>query len=115
MLTALSFYEIFKDKELIELNVDFNINAKVVDIDFKPGNEITVTSIKIKDNDGEIRYYVDGVATYAGLVLFEGNYYYFGSDLKAAKNITRAVSKHNNLLPFGTYTFDANGMLIPKA
>mgnify|MGYP003289458797 CR=1 FL=1 len=29
---------------LVKENVDFNINAKVVDIDFNPGNEITVTS-----------------------------------------------------------------------
>ena len=38
---------------LIKENVDFNIDAKVIDIDFKAGDEITVTEIKIEDSDGE--------------------------------------------------------------
>ena len=74
--------------------------------------EVEVKNGVVKDEDGEIRYYVDGVATYAGLVLHEGNYYYFGSDLKATKNKSRAISKHNGLLPYGTYTFDENGCMV---
>ena len=66
----------------------------------------------VKDPDGEIRYYVDGVATYAGLVYENGNYYYFGSDLKAARNRERKISRHNDLLPYGTYTFDENGVMV---
>jgi oleate hydratase len=33
--------------------VDFSINAAVTDLDFKPGNEITVTAIHIEGNEGE--------------------------------------------------------------
>jgi len=33
--------------------VDFSINATVTDLDFKPGNKITVTDIHIEDENGE--------------------------------------------------------------
>ncbi|MGG7178296.1 oleate hydratase [Clostridium paraputrificum] len=38
---------------LDEFGVDFSINAKVTDLDFKPGEEITVTAIHIEDSEGE--------------------------------------------------------------
>ena len=69
----------------------------------------------MKDADGEIRYYVDDVAVYAGLVQdAEGNYYYINSSLKAVKNTTYRIyaSRANGLLPEGTYTFGADGKLI---
>ncbi|GFP76077.1 oleate hydratase [Clostridium fungisolvens] len=34
-------------------NVDFSINATVTDLDFKPGEEITVTAIHVEDSEGE--------------------------------------------------------------
>lgn len=41
------------------------------------------------DADGEIRYYEEGVAVYAGLVQdADGNYYYINSTKKAVKNCT---------------------------
>ena len=67
------------------------------------------------DEDGEIRYYVDGVATYAGLVQdAEGNYYYINSTKKAVKNCKYGISeaKANGLLPAGTYEFGADGKMI---
>lgn len=72
----------------------------------------------VKDDDGNIRYYVNGVATRAGLVQdAEGNYYYINSTLKAVKNCTYAFSTAmgNGLLPGGTYQFDAEGKLILNA
>jgi hypothetical protein len=69
----------------------------------------------IKDADGNIRYYVDGVATRAGLVQdADGNYYYINSTLKAVKNCSYAFSTAmgNGLLPGGSYEFDAEGKLI---
>ncbi len=71
----------------------------------------------VKDSDGNIRYYVNGVATRAGLVQDdEGNYYYINSTLKAVKNCTYAFSTamSNGLLPGGTYQFDSEGKLILK-
>ncbi len=69
----------------------------------------------IKDSDGEIRYYVNGVATRAGLVKdAECNFYYINSSLKAVKNRTYGIgeSMTNGLLPAGTYRFDAEGKMI---
>jgi len=68
----------------------------------------------IFDDDGEIRYYVDNVPTYAGLVQdADGNYYYIsGSTLTAVKGGKYNVSKTNDLLPAGEYEFDENGKMI---
>lgn len=38
---------------LDEFGVDFSINATVTDLDFKPGEDITVTAIHLKDAEGE--------------------------------------------------------------
>lgn len=38
---------------LDSFSVDFSINSTVTDLDFKPGNEITVTAIHTKENDEE--------------------------------------------------------------
>ena len=68
----------------------------------------------VRDADGEIRYYVDDVPTYAGLVKdTDGNYYYIsGATLTAVKNCTKHITYTNRLLPAGTYTFGADGKLI---
>ena len=67
----------------------------------------------IEDEDGEIRYYIDGVAQHAGLVQdADGNYYYFGSSGTAKRNCYYGISKTNGLLPAGGYTFDANGRIV---
>ena len=67
----------------------------------------------IMDEDGEIRYYIDGVAQYAGLVQDEdGNYYYFGSNKKAKRDCYYGISKTNGLLPAGGYTFGADGKIV---
>ncbi len=69
----------------------------------------------VKDDDGEIRYYIDGVAQYAGLVLGEdGFYYYFGSNKKAKRDCYYGISKTNDLLPAGGYWFDKDGKLLFK-
>ncbi len=67
----------------------------------------------VVDEDGEIRYYIDGVAQYAGLVCDDnGNYYYFGSNRKAKKDCYYGISKTNGLLPSGGYSFDSNGRIV---
>ena len=69
----------------------------------------------IKDSDGKLRYYIDGVAQYAGLVKgADGYYYYIGGNKEAKVNCSYAISKTNDLLPVGVYWFDAEGRLIIK-
>ena len=67
------------------------------------------------DEDGEIRYYVDGVATYAGVVAdAEGNLYYINSSKKAVKSCKYGISaaRANGLVEAGIYEFDADGKMI---
>ena len=97
----------------------FGADGKMIDpptVD--PNPEDPDTEVKqglVTDEDGEVRYYVDGVATYAGLVQDEeGNYYYINSSKKAVKNTTYSIgeAKTNGLLPAGKYTFGADGKMI---
>ena len=55
--------------------------------------------------DGGIYYYVDGVRTNAGLVKVDGNYYYASSG-GACKTGKYWVSRPNDLMSAGYYTFD---------
>ena len=70
----------------------------------------------VLDEDGEVRYYENDKAIYAGLVQdTAGNYYYIsGNTLTAIKNTTRYITFTNGLLPEGTYTFGADGKMIMK-
>ena len=82
----------------------------VVDIGHGDNGEL-YTGLRT-DADGETRYYMNGVPTYAGLMLLNGDYYYFNSSKKAVRNGTYYVTKHNDLLPEGSYTFDADGKMV---
>ena len=79
------------------------------------GGNVVVKNGIVFDSDGNVRYYVNGVATRAGLVMdSQGNYYYINSNLKAVKNCTYAFNdaKSNGLLPAGEYQFDETGKMI---
>ncbi|MCD7860257.1 MAG: phosphodiester glycosidase family protein [Firmicutes bacterium] len=64
------------------------------------------------DDDGTWYYYVDGVKTYAGLILIDGDYYYVKTNCTVVHDCTYYISKTNNLLPQAWYTFDENGKLV---
>ena len=70
----------------------------------------------VKDSDGQIRYYVDGQAVYAGLVKdTDGSYYYIsGNGCVAIKNRSYYITKTNGLLPEGLYTFGDDCKMIIK-
>ncbi len=79
------------------------------------GKMIQAKNGLVKDDNGDIRYYVDNKPQYAGLVQDDaGNYYYINSTLKAIKNTayTIGAAKTNGLLPAGTYNFGADGKMI---
>jgi uncharacterized repeat protein (TIGR02543 family) len=63
------------------------------------------------DIEGNTYYYVKGVKTYAGLISLNGSYYYVNSASQVVKGKDYAISKTNNLLPAGKYTFDADGKM----
>ncbi len=70
------------------------------------GNGIFVT-------DNGTYYLEDGYAKHKGLVLVNGDYYYFGSSRMAAVG-DHYVDKTNGLLDAGTYTFGADGKMVKK-
>ena len=86
--------------------------------EFGPDGKLVVEEAKnglCFDDDGEIRYYVNGVAQYQGFVQDEdGNVYYINSAKTAVKDCVYAVnaSKVNGILPSGTYQFDADGKVV---
>lgn len=57
-------------------------------------------------------YYSNGELYYAGLINFEGDYYYVRSSGQLAVNRTYWITKTNGLLPEGDYSFDTNGRMI---
>ena len=68
----------------------------------------------VRDNDGELRYYDNDEAIYAGVVTDGENYYYINSTKKAVKNTeyTIGAAKTNDLVLPGTYQFDAEGKML---
>lgn len=66
----------------------------------------------IVDIDGTLYYYVNGVKTYAGLILIGNDYYYVRSSGQLAVDCDYYVVKTNDLLPVAKYHFDEEGKLV---
>ena len=66
------------------------------------------------EENGDLYYYVDGAKTAAGLIEWEGNYYYIASNLKAVKDAKHYVfaDKANGLKAAGWYWFNADGTMF---
>ena len=67
---------------------------------------------EIIEENGVLYYYEDGVKTYGGLIHLDGNYYYVRSNYQLVVDRTYWVTKTNDLLPEGNYTFDAEGKMV---
>ena len=67
----------------------------------------------LKEN-GTKYYYKDGKKNYAGLIEIEGSYYYVKSDCSLVCGRSYYVTKTNDLVPNGTYTFDEDGKMEIK-
>ena len=66
----------------------------------------------VKESEDVWYYYVNGVKTYAGLILIDGDYYYVDSKCQVKHDCTYYISKNNGYMPNGSYTFDAEGKLV---
>jgi len=79
---------------------------------FNDDGTMVVKQGLIWDDDGEIRYYENGVAVAKGLVRGDdGYYYYINSSKVAVRNGKYWISKTNGLVAEGSYTFLANGRM----
>ena len=62
---------------------------------------------------GDVKYYtIDGIKAPMGLVKMEGAYYYARSNGALVCGQTYWVTKTNDLLPEGSYTFDDEGKMV---
>ena len=66
------------------------------------------------EENGDLYYYVDGAKTAAGLIKWDGNYYYIASNLKAVKGARHYIfaDKANGLKAAGWYWFNADGTMF---
>ena len=79
---------------------------------FDADGKMVIKSGLVEEN-GDLYYYVDGAKTAAGLIEWEGNYYYIASNLKAVKDAKHYVfaDKANGLKSAGWYWFNADGTM----
>ena len=66
----------------------------------------------VKVDDDTWYYYVDGVKTYAGLIIIDGYYYYVDSKCMVKHDCSYWISKNNGYMKNGSYTFDAEGRIV---
>ena len=64
------------------------------------------------DENGKLWYFENDVKAYGGLLLVEGNYYYARTSGEIVCNREYWITKTNDLLPEGYYTFDTEGKMV---
>ena len=65
----------------------------------------------VKDDDGVLRYYVNGKVTYVGLIEIDGDFYYVRSNGVVVTDCVYWITWTHGLKEAGYYTFDENGKL----
>lgn len=65
----------------------------------------------VKDDDGMLRYYVNGKVTYVGLIEIDGDFYYVRSNGEVVTDCVYWITWTHGLKEAGYYTFDENGKL----
>lgn len=78
--------------------------------EFAPDGKMLFDGL-VEESDGRY-YYVDGVATEAGVIKIDGYYYYAAENGKLYTNMTATIEKTNDLLPEGTYEFASDGVIL---
>ena len=65
----------------------------------------------VRDDDGVLRYYVNGKVTYVGLIEIDGDFYYVRSNGEVVTDCVYWITWTHGLKEAGYYTFDENGKL----
>ena len=92
----------------VEKAYNFDETGKLVEENRKEDN----TTGGIVEVSGVLYYYKDGIPYYAGLIEVDGKYYYVNSGGKVITGQTYWITKTNDLMAEGAYSFDENGVLI---
>ena len=116
-------YWITKTNDLLTAaNYEFGADGKMLnppvteEPDPEPDTPVVPEEPEVKngimEEDGKLWWYVDGVKTYGGLMLIDGDYYYARSSGEILTNRTYWITKTNDLLPAKNYTFGADGKML---
>ncbi len=76
----------------------------------KIGSSTEVKNGIVAENDS-LWYYVDGVITYAGVIIIDGNYYYVKTSGEVVHGKSYWITKTNGLVKEKSYVFDENGVM----
>ncbi len=80
---------------------------------FDEEGKADLTTELVKDDDGRYYYYVNGaLAKNAGLIEYNGAYYYIDEGGIAVTSTKLLVEKTNDLFPVDTYEFGADGKMV---
>ena len=80
---------------------------------FDEEGKADLTTELVEGDDGKLYYYVNGaLAEDAGLIEYEGDYYYISADGTAVTDTEMLVEKTNNLFPVDTYEFGEDGKMV---
>ena len=107
-------YWITKTNDLLPAaNYTFGADGKMVNAPAVEPEQPEIPEVKngIVAEDGKLWWYVDGVKTYGGLMLIDGDYYYARSSGEILTNTKYWITKTNDLLPAANYIFDAEGKI----
>ena len=92
------------------------LNPPTVDPEPDPDPEQPDPEPEVKNGivseDGKLWWYVDGVKTYGGLMLIDGDYYYARTSGEILTNIRYWITKTNGYLPARYYEFGADGKML---
>ena len=66
----------------------------------------------VKDDDGVLRYYVNGKVTYVGLIEIDGDFYYVRSNGEVVTDCVYWITWTHGLKEAGYYKFDETGKMI---
>ena len=66
----------------------------------------------VQDDDGVLRYYVNGNVTYVGLIEIDGDFYYVRSSGEVVTDCMYYITWTHDLMPAGYYNFDSAGRMI---
>ena len=101
-------YWISKTNGLIpERSYTFDNQGRITDAPEKKDDTVS----GIVEEDGSLYYYENGLRTYGGVMLIDGNYYYAATSGEVVHGKKYWISKTNGLLKEKSYTFDDNGVI----
>ena len=95
-------------------------NGLMAERSYKFGDDGKMLDPQLKDTakdgivseNGSMYYYEGGLRTYAGLIEIDGSYYYVRTSGEVVHGCSYWITKTNDLMPEGSYTFYDDGRMI---